>query len=106
MKTNKYSELYHTIWATIMQIPPGKVATYGQIARLSGIAGNARIVGYALHKSPANIELPWYRVINSKGKISFSKDDGSYTLQKALLEKEGVIFDNETIDLKRYGWQS
>ena len=62
--------LYQQIYQTVQQIPYGKVATYGQIARLAGFPGYARQVGYALHATPAGIEIPWHRVINAKGEIS------------------------------------
>lgn len=101
----KYSAKHQFIWKIVEQIPPGKVATYGQIARLAGMAGHARFVGYALHRLPGHLNIPWQRVINSRGEISLPVADGQYALQKALLEKEGVIFVNEKIDLEKFGWE-
>jgi len=101
----KYSATYQLIWKIVAQIPSGKVATYGQIARLAGMAGHARFVGYALHHFPAYLNIPWQRVINSQGEISLPVTDGQYALQKALLEQEGVIFENGKIDLQTYGWE-
>lgn len=98
---------YTRIYATVKQIPPGKVATYGQIADLIGLYGKARLVGYALFRVNVNDDIPWHRVINAKGEISYSlqRHGGDY-LQKALLEKEGIEFkSNGKIDLTRYRWQ-
>ncbi|MGD1902877.1 MAG: MGMT family protein [Geitlerinemataceae cyanobacterium] len=98
---------YQRIYAIVRQIPPGRVTTYGRIADLAGLSGKARLVGYALFKVAADdAEIPWQRVINAKGEISHSSlREGSDYLQQALLEDEGVAFDDRgKIDLKRYGW--
>jgi methylated-DNA-protein-cysteine methyltransferase-like protein len=68
------------------------------------LSGQARLVGYALHRLPYGIDVPWHRVVNSKGKISFPSGSHSYQEQRSLLEKEGVMFANERIDLVTYGW--
>ncbi|NIW78472.1 MAG: methylated-DNA--[protein]-cysteine S-methyltransferase [Calditrichae bacterium] len=101
---DRFSKKYQKIWNIIREIPYGKVATYGQIARLAGLGEHARMVGYALHSAPDSLEIPWHRVINARGEISLPKEDGRYDLQKALLEKEGVTFVNGKINLKKYGW--
>ena len=80
------------------------MATYGEIAKLAGLLGQARLVGYALHNLPHGINIPWHRVINSKGRISLPKVSGQYESQKRLLEKEGVVFVRDKIDLDKYGW--
>jgi methylated-DNA-protein-cysteine methyltransferase-like protein len=86
----------------IKNIPEGFVATYGQIARRAGNPGAARQVSYILHSSSKKENLPWHRVVNSKGGISLRPGHG-YELQKQLLQDEGVEFDeNDHIDLKRY----
>lgn len=98
---------YDRIYATVRKIPVGKVATYGQIADLAGLYGKARLVGYALFRVQIADNLPWHRVINSKGEISYSlqRQGGDY-LQKVLLEEEGIKFkDNGKIDLSKYLWQ-
>jgi methylated-DNA-protein-cysteine methyltransferase related protein len=94
--------LYETIYAMVKKIPKGKVATYGQIARLCGLREHARLVGYALHNLKPNSGVPWHRVINSKGMISLPKHAGAYERQKTLLEKEGIIFAGEKINLSKY----
>lgn len=87
------------------KIPKGKVATYGQIASLCGLPGQARFVGYALHNTPFGLEIPWHRVINAQGKISFPKESLHHKRQKKLLLAEGVHFDNDKIDFKVFGWK-
>jgi methylated-DNA-protein-cysteine methyltransferase-like protein len=97
---------YAIIYEVVKIVPAGKVATYGQIARLAGLPGQARQVGYALHNLPSGSDVPWQRVINSQGRISFPRDSVAWTMQKSILESEGVAFDeNHTISLSRYQWK-
>ncbi|CAH0525300.1 MGMT family protein [Vibrio hippocampi] len=92
------------IFAVIHQIPPGKVATYGQIARLAGYPGYARHVGKALGNLPEGSKLPWFRVINSKGEISLKGDD--WHRQKEKLTAEGItLTPSGKIKLRHYQWQ-
>jgi methylated-DNA-protein-cysteine methyltransferase-like protein len=95
---------YQPIWDAVRQIPKGKVASYGDIAKLSVLFGQARKVGYSLHALPHGSNVPWHRVINSQGKISLPRTGGHYSKQKRLLEKEGVVFKRGRIDLKEFGW--
>ncbi len=98
---------YELIYSTVRQIPLGKVATYGQIADLSGLYAKARLVGYALFRVDIKDDIPWHRVVNSQGEISYSfqRQGGDY-LQKVLLEEEGIEFKNNgKIDLSKYRWQ-
>lgn len=101
------SSLYETIFEVVRQIPPGRVATYGQVARWAGYPGYARQVGYALYRLlDHTTDVPWQRVINAKGQISYSPlRYGSDEQQRVLLEQEGVEFHQDQIDLKRFGWQ-
>jgi methylated-DNA-protein-cysteine methyltransferase-like protein len=102
------SEYYQHIYAVVRQIPLGKVATYGQVARLAGYPGYARQVGYALFRLPdQGSDVPWQRVVNAKGQVSYSPlRYGSDEQQRVLLEDEGVVFDARgTIDLQKFGWQ-
>ncbi|MFX0205405.1 MAG: MGMT family protein [Candidatus Hodarchaeota archaeon] len=86
----------------IKEIPPGKVATYGQIAACAGNHRAARQVAWILHSSSRKDNLPWHRVINSKGRISLPLGHG-YETQKEMLTEEGVEFDEkDTIDLKQF----
>lgn len=95
---------YAAIYRTIRGIPRGRVATYGQIALLSGLAGRARQVGYALHALPPGSPVPWQRVLNARGEISL--DDEAGDRQRRLLTSEGVEFDERgRVDLRRYQWR-
>jgi len=97
--------LYERIYAVVRQIPQGKVATYGQIAQVTG-GCSARLVGYAMAglRSGDFPDVPWQRVINRKGKISILDPFGK-SIQRQLLEEEGVYFDkNDTIDFHEFGW--
>jgi methylated-DNA-protein-cysteine methyltransferase-like protein len=87
-------------------IPAGTVSTYGHIALLAGNGRAARQVAWVLHSSSSKDRLPWHRVINRMGKISLPRG-GGYEEQRALLEGEGVWFDDEDrVDLCRFGWSS
>lgn len=92
-------------WQVVGQIPSGKVATYGQIAELAGLPRMARAVGRTLSQLPKDTRLPWFRVINAKGEISFPIDSTAYKKQKACLEEDGIIFINGKIKLKQYQWK-
>lgn len=97
---------YDRIHAVVRRIPRGRVATYGQIANLAGLAGHARQVGYALHALPEDSGVPWHRVINARGEISLRGGEGAGNLQRVLLEAEGVYFQaSGRIDLERYRWR-
>lgn len=93
------------IYAVVRRIPPGRVATYGQVAALAGLPGHARQVGQALRDTPKGLELPWQRVINAKGEVSPRGIGLESGLQRHLLQEEGVVFDSRgRIDLDLYGW--
>ncbi len=100
MKSDSFFEQVYQLIATI---PPGKVATYGQIAVLLGRPQAAKMVGWALHQLPEHRSRPWHRVINRKGAISYDSKNSGQSLQKYLLEAEGVKFDaHDRVDLKKY----
>ncbi|NJN23124.1 MAG: methyltransferase [Acaryochloridaceae cyanobacterium RL_2_7] len=100
---NKYQGIYDIV----SQIPSGKVATYGQIARLWNKPRHARQIGYALFRVAPEDPVPWHRVVNAQGRISQSPMRmGSDELQRLLLEAEGIIFHDDRIDLKQYLWDS
>lgn len=98
------TQLNEMIWQVLASIPKGKLATYGQIAKLCGYPGYARYVGHTLKQLPQGTGLPWHRVINAKGQISFPKESDAYRIQRTRLEQEGIAFDGEKISLKRYQW--
>jgi methylated-DNA-protein-cysteine methyltransferase related protein len=95
------------IWAVVGRIPYGRVATYGQVARIAGLGRQARRVGYALAALSDDRELPWHRVINAKGQVSARANPFRESIQRELLENEGVEFDDSgRIDLDRYRWRN
>ena len=87
------STSYQRIYAVVRRIPKGRVATYGQVASLAGLAGQARQVGYALHALPDETAVPWHRVVNASGQISPRSLPGGELVQQMLLQREGVRFD-------------
>lgn len=97
--------LYQRIYRLVSQVPPGRVATYGQIARLAGRC-SARNVGYAMAAVPADSGVPWHRIINSRGRISLRSDGEPCDAQRQMLESEGVVFGPAgRIDLDLFGWE-
>ena len=86
-------------------IPEGCVATYGQVADMAGFPRAARFAGTALRYTPDTLSLPWHRVINARGELSFPKGSPAWRKQKQRLEREGVTFVNGRIDLQRYRWK-
>ena len=103
MAEKKISLLYQSIYTLIQQIPPGYVSSYGRIGQWVGCT--ARTVGFALAALPVGNDVPWQRVINSRGKVSPRADGGGNVLQRDLLEIEGICFDEkQRIDLSVYGW--
>lgn len=99
-------EFSKQVMSFIKKVPKGKVATYGQIAKLAGKPQGSRGVAWILNSSSKAHDLPWHRIINSKGQISFPKASSSYRKQKSLLEKEGVQFNQSgQIDMKVFQWK-
>ncbi|HSH41670.1 MAG TPA: MGMT family protein [Arenicellales bacterium] len=96
---------YEKIWQTVARIPRGRVATYGQIARLAGLGKRARMVGYALHHTPDHWTIPWHRVINAQGRISFPADSEQYRQQRDRLVAENIHLVNGRVALERYRWR-
>jgi methylated-DNA-protein-cysteine methyltransferase-like protein len=90
----------------VRRIPRGKVSTYGRVATLAGLAGQARLVGYALSALTDGSRVPWHRVINAQGRLSGRRDEpGGSVTQRIRLEAEGVTFDaSGRTSLQRFGW--
>jgi methylated-DNA-protein-cysteine methyltransferase-like protein len=94
------------IHAVVRRIPRGRVASYGQVAKLAGLGSHARLVGYAMAALPDGTSVPWHRVVNAQGRVSPRTTRGADSLQRALLEREGVRFDaSGHIELARFGWR-
>ena len=99
-------DFFKRVHGIVAMIPPGAVMTYGQIASIAGNPRASRAVGYALRAIPSGTELPWHRVVNSKGRISSRRTmqgDDDRSLQRVLLESEGIVFrESGSIDLGKY----
>ena len=96
------------VYAVVAQIPRGQLATYGQIAELVGVWGAARQVGWALRRLPLPSEIPWQRVVNAKGQISFNPSrEGSDWIQRELLLAEGIPVDAAgQLPLAQHRWRA
>ncbi len=97
------NSLYAGIYRLVAQIPPGQVATYGQIASMMQRCG-ARQVGYALAAMPDDVDIPWHRVINARGEISARSGGSGESEQKRRLLAEGVVFNRGRVDFEACGW--
>lgn len=95
------------ICAVVRRIPRGWVATYGQVATMAGMPRRARLVGRVLQHLDSKSDVPWHRVVNARGEVSFSLSrNGGDILQRRLLEKEGIEFDDRNrLDLDRSRWR-
>lgn len=91
------------IYEAVKEIPKGRVATYGTIAKMAGNPLMSRAVGNALHKNPDPDNIPCYRVVNSKGELAEAFVFGGANVQKKLLEAEGVEVVDGKVDLEQYG---
>jgi len=102
----RLTEFSLAVIALVKEIPHGRVATYGQIARLAGKPHAARGVGWILNSCAEKYKLPWQRVVNSKGKISFSTKAEEFALQKKQLKAEGIEFTSISgFELEEYQWK-
>lgn len=100
------SGVFEQVYALVRQIPPGKVATYGQLAHLIGRPRGARLVGYAMSACPSSAGVPCHRVVNRFGGTTAAFDTFGPGTQRALLEAEGVAFTPEgCVDLSLHLWQ-
>jgi len=92
------------IWNIVKKIPAGRVVSYGRVAYFAGYPRYARMVGRALRVAPDHLNLPWHRVVNAKGQMSFPEGSERAVLQKYKLQIEGVVFLSGRIDLEHYAW--
>lgn len=90
------------VYRLIKKIPRGRVTTYGGLAKALRLPGGARAAGYAVAATPKGRGIPWHRVIGAGGRVRVPEPYAS--LQRRLLETEGVEFDAGTIDMERFGW--
>jgi methylated-DNA-protein-cysteine methyltransferase related protein len=99
-------EAVAAICAVIRRIPKGWVATYGQVAAMAGLPRRARLVGHVLRHLDTTTKIPWHRVVNAKGEVSYSLSrNGGDAIQRRLLENEGIEFDDKSrFNLERFRW--
>lgn len=96
---------YDEVYSVVIHIPKGKVATYGQIARILGSPKASRAVGYALHFNPSPVVIPCHRVVNREGRLAPAFAFGGQEVQASLLKKECVNVNADfTVDLGKYLW--
>jgi methylated-DNA-protein-cysteine methyltransferase-like protein len=100
------ASLRETIWQVVAGIPRGRVASYGQVARLCGYPSHSRYVGTTMKHLPKGTKLPWWRVLKSDGALAFPVASAPYKRQKELLEREKVIFKGGKVPLKQYQWDA
>lgn len=91
------------IYEAVKQIPAGRVATYGDVARLAGNPRMCRAVGNALHKNPDPDNIPCFRVVNAKGELAGAFAFGGAGVQERLLREDGVEVADGKVDLEKYG---
>ncbi len=97
-------KFFEQVQVLVRCIPVGRVATYGQIARMLGQPHAARTVGWAMRAIPEGSDVPWHRVVNATGRISLSDPQG-IAEQRRLLAAEGVVFGPDgRIAMDRFGW--
>ncbi|MFL0248721.1 MGMT family protein [Candidatus Clostridium stratigraminis] len=98
-------DFFQRVYIIVFKIPEGKVATYGQIAKLIGEPRSARIVGWAMKAAPNELHLPCHRVVNRLGEMAPEYAFGSKQLQRDILKAEGITFKKDgSIDLKKHLW--
>jgi methylated-DNA-protein-cysteine methyltransferase related protein len=101
-RRDKGAGYHESVYSLVRMIPPGRVATYGQIAAVLG-RGTPRMVGYAMAAVPHGSDVPWHRVINSTGRTSLTGEGAE--VQLALLEREGVVFGKDgRVNLGLFLW--
>lgn len=93
------------IWHIVGMIPEGKISSYGKVADLAGLPGRARYVSKALKLAPEQLSLPWHRVLNSHGKISFEQNSSAFQEQMELLRIEGIVVNRGKVNLSEFEWR-
>lgn len=99
---DRWARFDRAAYALVRRVPAGRVVTYGQVAALLGTPRAARAVGAAMRRCPP--ALPWHRVINSRGGLSLRADVAGMLTQRLRLEREGIRFRRDRVDLARYRW--
>lgn len=90
------------VYKLVKKIPRGRVTTYGALAKAVRLRGGARVAGYAMATCPGGKGIPWHRVIGAGGRLLIREPHAS--LQRRLLETEGIIIDGKRVNMKKYAW--
>ncbi|MBW3534376.1 MAG: methylated-DNA--[protein]-cysteine S-methyltransferase [Gemmatimonadetes bacterium] len=94
------------VYDLVRRVPRGRIVSYGGVAAMLGTPRAARGVGAALNALPGDSDVPWWRVVNRNGEISSPTHDRTAQVQRALLEAEGVAFDERgRASWERFGWR-
>lgn len=101
----KQTEFTKRVYEVVAAIPKGKVATYGQVAKLAGSSGAARAVGMCMRNNKDTKAVPCHRVVGSSGKLTGYAYGSGLPTKKKMLEKEGVVFKGANADLAKSGWK-
>jgi methylated-DNA-protein-cysteine methyltransferase-like protein len=92
------------LYAALAQVPPGRVASYGQLAEQAGLGRAARWVGRCLSQLPEDTALPWHRVIAASGRLSLPAGSPAGDEQRRRLVAEGIVLLGSRLDIRRHGW--
>jgi len=95
---------FAAIYTVVASIPRGRVCSYGAVADLAGLPRRARLAGTALKHTPSSLRIPWHRVITASGRLAFPAGSDTYREQRRRLEREGVDFIRERVNLARHSW--
>ncbi|MEO2279955.1 MGMT family protein [Pseudoalteromonas pernae] len=98
---NKQEMIYQVVSA----IPHGMVCSYGEVAKRAGLPGYARYVGHTMKNLPKGSRIPWHRVVNSQGKISFPFGSDSFIKQQEALRSEGILVNKGKVSMAKYLWR-
>lgn len=93
------------LYGTLLQVPMGKVVTYGQLAQLAGLGRAARWVGSQLKRLPDDTQLPWHRVVNHSGAISVPEGSDAWSEQIRRLAAEGISVVNRRVSMRQHQWR-
>ncbi|MGA2510461.1 MAG: MGMT family protein [Candidatus Acidiferrales bacterium] len=93
---------WEPVYRLVKKIPRGRVTTYGELARALRLPGGARVAGYAMAGCPSGQGIPWHRVVGAGGELLIREPYAS--LQRRLLESDGIAIEGHRIDMKRYAW--
>jgi methylated-DNA-protein-cysteine methyltransferase-like protein len=100
-----WASFYEKVYEIVRRIPRGKVTTYGAIAETIGMKSSSRLVGQALRSMPEEMDIPAQRVINRNGLLTGAHQFGGYERMRWMLEREGVSFKGDAVDMKKYFWK-